>query len=696
MMYFGRLLMICYCKRMIKSGRIVCLLLMLVFSFRAGAEDFTNAIRAFLQERVEVGKQDVAMVIGIVDTNGSRVVGCGQLDNGTVQEVNGDTVFEIGSITKTFTGLLLQDMVERGEMKLDDPVAKYLPKSVRMPAYEGKQITLYHLATHTSGLPLLPYNLNPKWSDNPYADYTIKKLYDFLSGFELNHPPGKGYEYSEMGMELLGQAIALRAGTNYESLVVNRICRPLKMDSTLVTLTPELKSRLAFGHDRLGHKVPSLGFQGLEAGCGLRSTANDLLKYLSANLGLTPSSLTPLMDETHKVHYESMRPYAKVGLAWMIGDFPQGTEFIMHGGVSPGYTSFIGFDPNRRRGVVVLTSSDDLIDVNYLGMLLLESQWQRDLRPKTSKISGLDYDSYVGEYTLSPNIGLGIFALRMFLANMTRRAWAVVAGFCLCVLLLVVLLERIAVYRRLRKGLFLRWQGISFRIRCVLLGIVALAVVALAVQIVLAAAQKLWAPAHPVIGIHRNGDRLFIQCTGSSHFTNDCTLPQITGELLPESKARFFERLSCIPITFSRAASGKVTGLTTFFLGSELSFVKTSDTAPDPPDPLELPATVKLDPKLCDAFVGQYQFPPGGYFPNGLHLAIWRNGSRLLGRASDTTGHWGTFDVYPESATNLFFTLTIFSTQLDLTKNNDGKVTSVICHVLGMPDLVGEKLNPSH
>ena len=128
-------------------------------------------------------------------------------------------------------------------------VAKYLPKSVKMPTRNGKEITLLQLATHTSGLPDGPDNLDPKRADNPYADYTVEKMYAFVSGYKLTRDPGTKYEYSTVGMALLGQAIALKAGTNYESLVVDRICRPLKMDSTRITLTPELKSRFAQGHN---------------------------------------------------------------------------------------------------------------------------------------------------------------------------------------------------------------------------------------------------------------------------------------------------------------------------------------------------------------------------------------------------------------------------------------------------------------
>src|SRR5208282_6653258 len=122
----------------------------------------TDSIRAFLEQRIKVEKKDVGIVVGLVDEHGSSIVSYGKMDDGASPEVNGNTLFEIGSITKTFTALLLQDMIERGEMKLDDSVAKYLPQSVKMPTRNGKEITLLQLATHTSGLPLLPDNAGPK------------------------------------------------------------------------------------------------------------------------------------------------------------------------------------------------------------------------------------------------------------------------------------------------------------------------------------------------------------------------------------------------------------------------------------------------------------------------------------------------------------------------------------------------------
>ena len=120
--------------------------------------------------------------------------------SGTGRPLDGNTVFEIGSISKVFTALVLADMVRKGELALEDPVAKYLPDTVKVPARNGRQITLLDLATQSSGLPRMPTNFTPKDPANPYADYTIRQLYDFLSGYQLPRDPGERYEYSNLGL----------------------------------------------------------------------------------------------------------------------------------------------------------------------------------------------------------------------------------------------------------------------------------------------------------------------------------------------------------------------------------------------------------------------------------------------------------------------------------------------------------------
>jgi CubicO group peptidase (beta-lactamase class C family) len=631
-------------------------------------EDFTNAIRAFLQQRVEVEKRDVGIVVGIVDEHGSRVVSCGKMDNGADEEVNGDTLFDIASITKPFTGLLLQDMIERGEMKLDDPVSKYLPSSVRMPTRNGKEITLLHLVTHTSGLPHIADNLNPKRVDNPFADYTVEELNAFLSGYKLTRDPGTKFEYSSLGMGLLGHVIALKAGTNYESLVVDRICRPLKMGSTRITLTPELKARFATGHNRFGEAVLSWDRQTQLGGSALRSTANDMLKFVSANLGLTPSSLTPLMEKTHVVHLDQTLG-VDIGLAWMIIRDPQGTKIIWHGGGAPGYVTFAGMDKTRRHGVVILSSSWDL-DVQAIGLLLLESEWEPDKRPKATRISSQVYDSYVGQYRLSPDFALGTFVVQALLMKVPKAIIYIPAGLCLALLVVLLRVDGVVVVSGL-----------------------------LAAVIVLGASHAVGALFHPVLGIRREGERVFVQYDmrlsrlaakfappGAAN-----ALPHITGELLPESESRFFGRTTGIPVTFSRDDRGKAIHLTTQFLGATFSYEKISDQPPRAYAPPKPRVVVKLDTKLLDACAGHYELAPPGASAPGINVTIWREGDQMLWQARGKNVVPGPFNVYPESATNFF--LKIGGGQLTFDRNDNGEVTAFsLQEDAWLPDGVGKKL----
>jgi CubicO group peptidase (beta-lactamase class C family) len=365
---------------------VSCTIPLLTASPLVSAEDAfstleVEGLRSFLEH--SFSNKAAGMVVGLVDKNGTKIVARGKLDNGTDKEVNGDTVFVIGSITKTFTVLLLQDMVERDEMKLADPVAKYLPALVKVPNRNGKEITLLHLAAHDSGLPFDADNLllaNAP-DGNPFAGYTVEKLYTFLSGHTLRRDPGAEYEYSNVGSALLGHAIALRAGKSYEALIIERICRPLQMESTRITVTPELRTRLATGHEKSGERVAVWDLGTYAPAGALRSTANDLLKYVSANLGLGVSSLTPLMERMHAIRRTQSpgivpgETFGNTGLAWM--DFgvyqPPGMQLLGHGGGNGGFSAFVGFDKMQRRGVVVLVNQPAAVGRPYwIGWRLLQ------------------------------------------------------------------------------------------------------------------------------------------------------------------------------------------------------------------------------------------------------------------------------------------------------------------------------------
>ncbi|HKB14403.1 MAG TPA: serine hydrolase domain-containing protein, partial [Vicinamibacterales bacterium] len=252
-------------------------------------------IRKIIAERVDVQRQSVGIVVGLIDASGRRVLSHGALAKGDARPLNGDTLFEIGSITKVFTSLLLADAVERHEVALGDPVSRYLPATVKMPERGGRAITLQDLAMHTSGLPRMPSNFKPADPANPYADYSVEQLYQFLSSYELARDIGTQYEYSNLGGGLLGHVLALRAHTDYASLVRERITTPLGMTSTTIVLSPELKARLAVGHSPTLQPVANWDLPTLAGAGALRSTTNDLLTFLAANLGYAQSSLAPAM-----------------------------------------------------------------------------------------------------------------------------------------------------------------------------------------------------------------------------------------------------------------------------------------------------------------------------------------------------------------------------------------------------------------
>jgi len=369
-----------------RTARFVCYVVLLFAApFQAEAQNsFTDAeaegIKAFLHDNFR--QTNACMVIALADQRGNRVFPAGKLDNGTDRDVNGDTVFFIGSVSKTFTALLLQDAVERGEMKLDEPVARYLPTSIKMPTHGGKEITLLYLATHAAGFPGNPDNMTGASVKEQYETYTVEKMYAFLSGYTLRREPGTEFEYSNVGMALLGHVLALRTGTNYESLVVNRICRPLHMDSTCITLTPELKARLAMGHDDSGKPSLPWKLQAYSPAGDIHSTANDLLKYVSANAGLAPSNLTPLMKQTQVVRFKDSRGlpdvpgfgvFGRTAMDWVDrGAYqPPGMELLGHAGGAGSYHAWVGFDKKQRRGVVVLTTAND-VSSEAIGWTLLQ------------------------------------------------------------------------------------------------------------------------------------------------------------------------------------------------------------------------------------------------------------------------------------------------------------------------------------
>ena len=324
------------------------------------------------------------------------------------QPVDGDTIFEIGSVTKVFTALLLADMVAKGEVALTDPVSKYLPATVKLAG--SKPITLEQLATHTSGLPRLPSNFAPKDVTNPYADYTPEKLYEFLASHRPAGEPGSRYDYSNLGTGLLGHALALRAGTDFETLVRKRILEPLGMKSTSFAVPEESKARLAAGHDASLAPARNWEFSALAGVGALRSTANDMLTFLAAAMGLVESPLAKPMAAMLAARRTSGTPGLEIALGWHIAQI-NGRDIVWHNGGTGGYRSFVGFDPKRRAGVVVLSNVSTAAGVDDIGIHLLDDRAPLLPAPKERKEVTLDaktLERYVGRYQLAPEFILTV------------------------------------------------------------------------------------------------------------------------------------------------------------------------------------------------------------------------------------------------------------------------------------------------
>ena len=328
-----------------------------------------SEVLAMLEKKIAVEKKGVGIVVGIVDQQAQRTLSYGKADLDGKVQLDNDSVFEIGSLTKTFTVLLLADMVVKGEVKLTDPISMYLPKGVNLPSRNGKQIRLIDLATHRSGLPRNVDGYPKKEPISTYAGLTVNELYKFLSAYQLTRDIGEDAEYSNVGMGLLGHVLALRAGEDYESLIKKRIMGPLGMQSTAITLSPNMLSHNTQGYDRNFKPLPIFEIPVQEGAGALHSTMNDLLKYVKANLGL---STTPLDAAFRMVHTSNELSYGQK-LGW--GSWNEfDTEYTNHSGSTFAYKSYIVMDEKNHRGVIVFSNSS-LTEVGNIGNKILDSRF---------------------------------------------------------------------------------------------------------------------------------------------------------------------------------------------------------------------------------------------------------------------------------------------------------------------------------
>lgn len=336
------------------------LAILLIIGLQAQAQDqvFTKEFQENVEARVE---QNIitGIVVGVVTAEGTSFYSHGVKSLKTNEPVDEHTVFEIGSNTKTFTGLLLADEVVKGNLSLNTPLQELLPEGIHSPKRNGKEIQLVNLANHTSALPRLPDNFERTNRLNPYASLSFDQVYDFINNYELPYDIGTKWLYSNLATGVLGNVLADKNNTNYEDLVWKRISKPLGMGDTRITLSSNMQKRLAKGHS-MGEEVENWDLPAI-AGCGaLLSTAEDMIKYLKANMGMLKSDLYPAMQLAHK-STGSGNGTVTTGLGWLRINI-EGEEIIWHDGGTGGYMSFMGFTEDGTKGVVVLTNSTGFPD----------------------------------------------------------------------------------------------------------------------------------------------------------------------------------------------------------------------------------------------------------------------------------------------------------------------------------------------
>jgi CubicO group peptidase (beta-lactamase class C family) len=332
------------------------------------------------------------LVVGIYDAGKLEIYGFGTGPGD--KPPTGDTLYEIGSITKVYTGLLLADAVQRREVQLDTPLAELVPPGVTVPARDKQTITLRHLVLHSSGLPRLPASIKPTDPD-PYGKYTDDMLLQDLIQAQLDNAPGEQIVYSNFGVGVLGFVLGKKIGGGFGKALETRILKPLALDSTFLTVPAAAAPRRATPTNDDLVPVPAWTWTDALAGAGgLTSSVRDQLKLIDAELDAVAGSKAPLRGAMRFTQEEQLadRPSDNAGLGWLID--PGGR--LIHSGGTTGSRSFIGFDPKTRRGVVVLASTGSSL-VDRLGNLMFDVL-DNTAKPPPALPTAAQLAAYVGNY----------------------------------------------------------------------------------------------------------------------------------------------------------------------------------------------------------------------------------------------------------------------------------------------------------
>lgn len=363
-------------------------------------------VEAVIERRLADSDAPACVAVGVVDHDETRIFrGCTP-DAGPAA-FDDDSLFEIGSITKGLAGLLLADMVLKGEIRIEDTAAEHSRPGAKLPAFEGRPVTLRHLVTHTAGLPRMPPGFAPKDWRNPYADFGVDDLYAALAATRLQVPPGLTRSYSNFGFMWLSEILSRVGGKPFDVLLTERVLLPLGMGSARVRVPPGSESKLVGGHD-LAYRptsrwddVPELSGVG-----GLRASISDMVKLAQALSGARATPIDAVIAKALEPLHRLGDLESHVGYAWMQHEAHRRVHW--HGGGSGGFSAMLVVDRGSKTGAVVL--ADSVARFDDLARHIVDPS-----QPLVTRVvaSGLEEElrrEYLGRYELSRSFAIEVFA----------------------------------------------------------------------------------------------------------------------------------------------------------------------------------------------------------------------------------------------------------------------------------------------
>lgn len=352
-----------------------------------------------IAQRVEYGETP-GIVVGIFENGTVQYHSFGVTNLETNEAVTPKTLFEIGSITKTFTCSMAAMLSQNHQLNFSDPAQKYLPAKMVLPERNGKVITVEQLATAHSGLPRMPLNFQPHDPSNPYIDYREEELTYFISNYDLTRDPGSEYEYSNLGMGLLGFMLTRVKEKPYGKLIEELITKPLGMNHTFIS-GMRTEKPIASGYaDKIPMKAWTWNDQSVITGAGgIVSNAEDMMKYMAAQLNSTSPPATAFAL-THQPKAAAGK--MKIGYGWHIRD----ENIVWHNGGTGGFRSFVGFDKTKKKAIVILSNST--MGVDDLGFHLLNEQYLLKELKKQVMVEESILKEYVGTYEISPAFTIAV------------------------------------------------------------------------------------------------------------------------------------------------------------------------------------------------------------------------------------------------------------------------------------------------